>query len=296
RRHTRSKRDWSSDVCSSDLEGNIQAIDMKTISDTGAYGEHAYTVLGAMGYKALPLYNKAKASRFLGKSIYTNRVTGGAFRGYGVTQGTYALESAINELADKLNMDPLKLREKNMLRKGEASEIMRITTIGAGEEEIPMDSCELEYCVEKGKEIFNWNEKYPREKVSNTVARGSGMAICMQGSGIPGIDTASASIRLNEGGTFTLLTGAADIGTGSDTILRQIAADGIGISDNIISVHSGDTELTPFDVGAYASGTTYFSGNAVKEAAIKMKEKILKEGARQLDLDIKEVQFDGEYI
>ncbi|HLR20850.1 MAG TPA: molybdopterin cofactor-binding domain-containing protein [Tissierellaceae bacterium] len=280
----------------SDKEGNIQAIDMKTISDTGAYGEHAYTVLGAMGYKALPLYNKAKASRFLGKSIYTNRVTGGAFRGYGVTQGTYALESAINELADKLNMDPLKLREKNMLRKGEASEIMRITTIGAGEEEIPMDSCELEYCVEKGKEIFNWNEKYPREKVSNTVARGSGMAICMQGSGIPGIDTASASIRLNEGGTFTLLTGAADIGTGSDTILRQIAADGIGISDNIISVHSGDTELTPFDVGAYASGTTYFSGNAVKEAAIKMKEKILKEGARQLDLDIKEVQFDGEYI
>src|SRR5699024_2053671 len=104
------------------------------------------------------------------------------------------------------------------------------------------------------------------------------------------------SIRLNEGGTFTLLTGAADIGTGSDTILRQIAADGIGISDNIISVHSGDTELTPFDVGAYASGTTYFSGNAVKKAAIKMKEKILKEGARQLDLDIKEVQFDGEYI
>lgn len=280
----------------SDKEGNINVIDMKAISDTGAYGEHAYTVLGAMGYKSLPLYNKAKASRFLGKAIYTNRVTGGAFRGYGVTQGTYALESAVNELAHELGIDPLEIRERNMMGKGESSEIMRMTTVGAGEEDIPMDSCELEYCVDRGKEIFDWDKKYPRTKVSDTIVRGAGMALSMQGSGIPGIDTASATIRLNEGGTFTLLTGAADIGTGSDTILRQIAADGIGVSEDIISVYSGDTELTPFDVGAYASGTTYFSGNAVKKAALEMKEEVIKAGAEKLEIELEDIEFDGERI
>lgn len=280
----------------SDKEGNIKALDMKTISDTGAYGEHANTVMGAVGYKSLPLYNRVEASRFRGKAVYTNRVPGGAFRGYGVTQGTYALESAINELAHKLNMDPLELREKNMIQKGESSEIMRMTTIGAGPEEIPMDSCELKYCVDRGKEMIDWYSKYPREQVSDTVVKGVGMSIAMQGSGIPGIDTASATIKLNDGGTFTLLTGAADIGTGSDTILRQIAAEAIGVDDELISVHSGDTELTPFDVGAYASGTTYFSGNAVKKAALEIREMILKEGAREIEADIQDVEFDGEAV
>lgn len=277
----------------SDSEGNIKAIDMDVISDTGAYGEHAATVLGAAGYKSLPLYNRVEGARFTGKAVYTNHTPGGAFRGYGVTQGTFALESAINELAAKLNMDPSVLREKNMLRKGETSEIFNLTTIGAGSEPIPMDSCELKYCVEKGKELIDWDNKFPRQVISPTKFRGVGMSLAMQGSGIPGIDTASASIRLNDGGTFTLLTGAADIGTGADTILKQIAAEGLGVSNDIITVFSGDTELTPFDVGAYASGTTYFSGNAVKLAALDLKEKILVEGARELGIDIKDVEFDG---
>lgn len=280
----------------SDREGNIKAIDMDAVSDTGAYGEHAATVLGAAGYKSLPLYNKVESVRFTGKAIYTNRTPAGAFRGYGVTQGTFALESSINELAVKLEMDPIKLREMNMIKKGETSPLFNMTTIGAGKDPIMMDSCELEYCVKRGKELFHWDSKYPRKEVSPTKIRGVGMSIAMQGSGIPGIDTASATIRLNDGGTFTLLTGAADIGTGSDTILKQIAAEGIGVSNDTISVFSADTELTPFDVGAYASGTTYFSGNAVKEAALKMKEMIIVEGARELGVETNEVLYDGKII
>ena len=280
----------------SDKEGNIKAIDMNVISDTGAYGEHAATVLGAAGYKSLPLYNKVEAVRFTGKAAYTNRTPGGAFRGYGVTQGTFALESVINELAVKLKMDPTKLREMNMLKKGETSPLFNITTIGAGKEPIMMDSCELEYCVKRGKELINWDSKFPRKEISPTKIRGVGMSIAMQGSGIPGIDTASATIRLDDGGTFTLLTGAADIGTGSDTILKQIAAEGLGVSNDIISVFSSDTELTTFDVGAYASGTTYFSGNAVKEAALKMKEMLIEEGARELGVGVNEVVYDGKMI
>jgi|LSQX01.2.fsa_nt_gb CO/xanthine dehydrogenase Mo-binding subunit len=280
----------------SDKEGNIKAIDMNAISDTGAYGEHAITVLGAAGYKSLPLYNKVDAVRFTGKAIYTNRTPGGAFRGYGVTQGTFALESAINELAVKLEMDPLKLREKNMIRKGETTPLFNMTTIGAGKDPIMMDSCELEYCVQKGKELIDWDSKFPNREISDTKIRGVGMAIAMQGSGIPGIDTATATIRLDDGGTFTLLTGAADIGTGSDTILKQIAAEGLGVSNDSISVFSADTELTPFDVGAYASGTTYFSGNAVKEAALKMRELVILEGARELGVEVKDVVYDGENI
>ncbi len=139
----------------SDKDGTIKAIDMNAISDTGAYGEHAATVLGAAGYKSLPLYNKVESVRFTGKAIYTNRTPGGAFRGYGVTQGTFALESAINELAVKLNMDPLKLRQKNMIKKGETTPLFNLTTIGAGKDPIMMDSCELEYCVERGKELID---------------------------------------------------------------------------------------------------------------------------------------------
>ncbi len=279
-----------------DKDGRIKAIDMEALSDTGAYGEHAYTVLGAAGYKSLPLYNKVEAARFRGKSVNTNRTPGGALRGYGVTQGAFALESAINELAHKLNMDPTELREKNMLKKGETSPIFNMTTVGAGKEPIIMNSCELEYCVKRGKELIGWDSKYPRQQISPDKIRGVGMSIAMQGSGIPGIDTATATIKLEDNGCFMLLLGATDIGTGSDTILRQVAAEALGVDDDTISVYSSDTDLTPFDVGAYASGTTYFSGNAVKKAASKMKELIVQEGARHLNIDIEDVIFDGKEI
>jgi len=278
------------------LNGKVKVIDMNVASNTGAYGEHASTVLGAVGYKSLPLYNKAEAVRFRGKAVYTNRTPGGALRGYGVTQGTFALESAINELANKLNIDPTKLREDNMIKKGETSEIFNKSTIGAGKEPILMNSCELEYCVKKGKELIEWDKKYPRQQVSANKVRGVGMSIAMQGSGIPGIDTATATIKINDNGYFTLLLGATDIGTGSDTILRQIAAEALGVEDETISVYSSDTDLTPFDVGAYASGTTYFSGNAVKKASLKMRKLIEQEGAAYLNINLDDVIFDGKEI
>lgn len=279
----------------SDKEGNIKAINMDTLSDTGAYGEHAVTVMGAAGYKSIPLYNRYDAARFRGTAVYTNRVSAGAFRGYGVTQGIFALECAVNELADELDMNPTELRDKNIIRQGESSPIIDETTIGATGP-ITIHGCELDYCIEKGKELFNWDEKSKVNKVSDTKYRGVGMAVAMQGSGIPGIDTASATIKLEEGGTFTLLTGAADIGTGSDTILKQMAAEGLGVPFENISVFSGDTELTPFDVGAYASGTTYFTGNAVKKATEKMNKMIKEEGARELGLEVEDVVYDGEKI
>lgn len=274
--------------------GIIEAINMEVLSDTGAYSEHSSTVMGASGYKTLPMYNRAKAVNFHGKAIYTNRITGGAFRGYGVTQGTYALESVVNKLAHELKMDPVEIRRLNMMKKGESSEIMRQTTVGAGPEDIPMDSCELHYCVQRGKEMIGWDDKYPGWQISETKVRGMGMAIAMQGSGIPGVDTASATIRLDDGGAFTLLTGAADIGTGSDTILRQIAAEALGIDEDRISVFSADTELTPFDVGAYASGTTYFTGNAVKLAAEDLRSKLIEEAGRELGSKTTNIDFDGE--
>ncbi len=279
----------------SDKEGNIKAIDMNTLSDTGAYGEHAATVMGATGYKSIPLYNRYDAARYRGTAVYTNHVSAGAFRGYGVTQGIFALECAVNELAQELDMDPTILREKNIIREGETSPIIDITTIGA-KGPVTIHGCELDYCIERGKEIFKWDEKIKVNKISDTKYRGVGMAIAMQGSGIPGIDTASATIKLDEDGTFLLLTGAADIGTGSDTILKQIAAEGLGVPFERVSVFSGDTDLTPFDVGAYASGTTYFSGNAIREASKKMNAMILEEGAREFGVTVEDIDYDGVNI
>ena len=279
-----------------DKTGKIRAIDMVGLSDTGAYGEHASTVFGAAGYKTLPLYNKVDAARFKGKVVYTNHTSGGALRGYGVTQGTFALESTINKLAIKLNIDPTVLREMNMLGGGETTPILNKTTKGAGEEPIIIDSCELEYCVKRGKELIKWDEKYPRHAVSESKVRGVGMAIAMQGSGIPGVDMASATIKLNDDGCFTLLIGATDIGTGSDTILSQIAAEVLGVTTESFSVYSSDTDLTPYDSGAYASSTTYVSGNAVKKAAESMKDMILEEAAKRLGLTKIDVEFDGKII
>lgn len=281
----------------SDRDGKIKAIDMNGLWDTGAYGEHAHTTLGSAGKKVLTLYNKVEACRFEGKALYTNHVPGGALRGFGVTQGTFALESAINELAKELNIDPIKLREKNMIKQGETTPLYNMVTKGAGNDPMYMDSCLLEYCVNRGKELISWDEKYPMKKVSSTVVRGVGMAISQQGSGIPNIDMASATLKLNEDGFFTLLLGATDIGTGSDTILSQIAAEALDVDINKIIVYTADTDITPFDSGAYASSTTYTTGNAIIDAAEKMKKLIVMYGAKYFNTVEENIIFsDGKII
>jgi len=279
-------------------EGEILGIEMNALSDTGAYGEHANTTVGAAGKKVLTLYNKVKACSFKGKAVYTNNLPGGALRGFGVTQGTFALESAINELAEALNMDPVKLREMNMIKKGETTPIYNIITKGSGPEPIYMDSCELEACVQKGKALFAWENRKNRiekDRESQKIkgkARGIGMAIAQQGSGLPNIDMAGATIKLNDDGFFTLLVGATDIGTGSDTILSQIAAEALDVSLDKINIHASDTDVSPFDSGAYASSTTYTSGNAVIEACKNMNSLIKEYGAKVLEENRENISFE----
>lgn len=279
----------------SDIQGNIKAIDVELLSDTGAYGEHALTVFMVAGSKTLPLYNKVEAVKFGGTVVYTNKTPGGAYRGYGAIQGNFALESAIDELAIKLNMDPAELRKKNMIKENETSPIFEIMGEGSSGVAMNVDCCKLDYCMERALELTNWKEKINREQDENK-AYGIGMAIAMQGSGIPYIDMASAVLKLNDFGFFNLLIGATDLGTGSDTILAQIAAEVLQVSVDDIKVYSSDTDLTPFDTGAYASSTTYISGHAVREAAENMRKLILEAAAEHLELNVEELGFGGAEI
>ena len=275
-------------------DGTLKAIDFHILSDTGAYGEHALTVYMVAGSKVLPLYNKVNAVRFHGQVVYTNHVSAGAFRGYGAIQGNYALESAIDILANKLGMEPTAFRQKNMIKEGETSPIFAIMGEGTEGTAMNMDTCKLEYCLARGKELIGWDKKYPRYQVGPHKVRAVGMAIAMQGSGIPLIDMGAATIKLNDDGFYNLTVGATDIGQGSDTVLAQIAAEELGVSIDKIVVYSSDTDLTPFDVGAYASSTTFVSGNAVLKAATNMKVMLIEEAAKVFKAPIDKVKFDGD--
>ncbi len=277
-----------------DKEGMLKAIDLQVLSDTGAYGEHALTVFTNCGSKSLPLYNKVESVRFGGKIVYTNRTPAGAYRGYGAIQGNYALESAISELAHKMGMDPLEIRKKNMIVEGETSDIFRIMGEGGEGVEMTIESCKLDYCVKRGGELIEWKPNTLRRDMGGGKVRGKGMALAMQGSGIPQIDMGSATLELQDDGFFKLLIGATDLGTGSDTILAQIAAEELAISADDIVVYSSDTDRTPYDVGAYASSTTYVTGNAVIRAAQNMKRVLIEKAAEKFGVDAEEVEFNGK--
>lgn len=267
-----------------DRDGFIRVVDIQGLSDTGAYGEHASTVFSVVGDKTLPLYNKTKAVRFMGDVVYTNKLPAGAFRGYGATQGTFALESTVNRLAAKLNMDPTEIRLKNLIQQGQTCLTYKDKVLG---------SSTLDRCIAKGKELIGWSDKYPRREMGNNKVRAVGMAVTMQGSGIAGIDTASAEIRLNDDGNYTLLVGSTDMGTGSDTILAQMAAEVLETQLENIIVYAADTDVSPYDPGSYASSTTYVTGMAVVKAAENLKQQIIDQGARFLETDPTDVEFDG---
>jgi len=267
-----------------DRNGIIRVVDIQGLSDTGAYGEHASTVFSVVGDKTLPLYNKTKAVRFMGDVVYTNKLPAGAFRGYGATQGTFALESTVNQLAAKLNMDPTEIRLKNLIQQGQTCLTYKDKVLG---------SSTLDRCIAKGKELIGWDDKYPRREMGNNKVRAVGMAVTMQGSGIAGIDTASAEVRLNDDGNYTLLVGSTDMGTGSDTILAQMAAEILETELENIIVYAADTDVSPYDPGSYASSTTYVTGMAVVKAAEDLKRQIIEQGARFLETDPADVEFDG---
>ncbi|KPU46191.1 xanthine dehydrogenase molybdenum-binding subunit [Oxobacter pfennigii] len=267
-------------------DGTIKVIDIEGLSDQGAYGEHAPTTFSVSGEKTLPLYNKTAAARFSGYVVYTNKMPAGALRGYGATQGAFALESAINELSAKLNMDPTEIRLKNIMKAGEKN---------IAYDEILLSSS-LDKCIEEGKKMIGWNEKFPSREVSPNVVRAVGMAVTMQGSGIANVDTATVEIRLNDDGNYTLFTGATDMGTGSDTILSQMAAEILDTSMENITVHSADTDISPFDPGSYASSTTYVTGMAAVRASEDLVSKIKEAGAKLLGVTVGEVDFENDAV
>ena len=277
-------------------DGTLHAIEMEAISCAGAYGPHSGTVLYNVGAKALPLYNKAKHLRFHGKAVYANLPVAGAYRGYGATQGFFALEVAMDELAEKCGMDPLALRLKNHIRAGETSPLFE--KLGEGREGKPqlIRSCALAECLRIGAERFGWHEKRKGPRWEGSWAYGVGMACAMQGSGITGIDMATATLIMNEDGSFRLLIGATDLGTGADTVLAQIAAEALGIPLEKISVYSSDTDFTPFDKGAYASSTTYVSGNAVLLAAERVKGQIREVAAQILGEPVEHLELAREKV
>ncbi len=276
-----------------DKNGRLKAINCEGLSDTGAYGEHALTVFMVTGSKVLPLYNKVESVRFAGEIVYTNHTPAGAFRGYGAIQGNFALESAVDILCKKMNMDPILFRQMNMMKEKETSPIFAIMGEGTAGTAMNMETCKLEECIERGMKLIGWNELYPRKETEDKI-RSVGMAIAMQGSGIPYIDMGSATIKLNDDGFYNLMVGATEIGQGSDTVLTQIAAEELMTEVEKVVIYSSDTDLTPFDVGAYASSTTYVSGNAVLKAAKELKEKMVTEAARILGTKEEKIDFDGK--
>lgn len=263
--------------------GQITALEMDALMDTGAYGSHALTVLSNAGAKVLPLFNKVPNIGFTGRSVYTTLPVGGAYRGYGATQGYFALNQQIDIVARRLGVDTLDYCKAWHIREGETSPVFR--ALGEGKEGVDqiIESCSLGACIDRGAQTIGWREKRDARRVAGGRIHGVGMAICMQGSGIPMIDMGGASMKLNEDGSFNLAVGATDLGTGSDTILVQIAAESLHVPAEQIEILSSDTDLTPFDVGAYASSTTYVSGTAVRKCAEAMVDEMRTVAAAMLE-------------
>lgn len=268
-------------------DGTIKAIDLYTLSNTGAYGEHGPTTVGLSGHKSIPLYGKTDAFRFVSDVVYTNRMSAGAYRGYGATQGLFAVESAVNELAAILKRDPIDLREQNIVREGQIMPAYygQVNT-----------SCALDRCLKKVRDMIDWDKKYPNYMVAPNKIRSVGMGMAMQGSGITSVDVGSATLKLGDEGIYNLIIGAADMGTGCDTILAQIAAEVLDCSFDDIAVFGADTDSSPYDSGSYASSTTYVTGKAVELCATELRSRICCLGARILDCDVADTEFDGKTV
>ncbi len=267
-------------------DGNIRAIDLYTLSNTGAYGEHGPTTVGLTGHKSIPLYD-TEGYRFTSDVVYSNVMSAGAYRGYGATQGIFAVESAVNELAAMLKMDPLALRMMNITSEGKMMPAYYNSW---------NTSCTLDRCLARVKEMSKWDEKYPVRDMGNGKVRALGLGMAMQGSAIPFCDVGSATLKLGDEGIYNLMLASADIGTGSDTIMAQIAAEILECDIEQIAVYSADTDVSPYDSGSYASSTTYLTGKATEECAMKLREKICAIGAQILGCEASDVTFDGKEV
>ena len=275
-------------------DGTMVANEMIVLANTGAYGTHALTVQSNTGSKSLPLY-PAPNIRFVADVVYTNLPPPGAFRGYGVPQGIFALESHIDEVAKALGMDAIEFRKKNWIKAGDENPLS--VALGEGKEGLVqvIQSCGLPECIERGKAAIGWEEKHGKPGEGH-IKRGVGVAIAMHGTAIAGLDMGAASIKMNDDGSFNVLVGATDLGTGSDTVLAQIGAEVLGVPVSDIIIYSSDTDFTPFDTGAYASSTTYISGGAVKKAAEQVREQICEVAGRMLNAPPQDLRLENRRV
>ncbi|WP_138342533.1 xanthine dehydrogenase family protein molybdopterin-binding subunit [Intestinibacter bartlettii] len=271
-----------------DENGKLKAASLYTLSNAGAFGDHTPTTIGLTGHKSLPLYTShVNAFKFAFDGVYSNTIPAGAYRGYGATQGVYALETTMNKLALKMNIDPIEFKKKNLLKEGDYMPAYHGETA---------NSCTLEKCLDKVKEMINWDEKYPCKDLGNGKVRSVGLAVAMQGSAISNVDVASVTIKVNDDGFYSMMIGATDMGTGCDTILAQIAADCLDTHVDNIVVYGVDTDISPYDSGSYASSTTYLTGNATIKTCQILREKIIAAGADMLDIKLEDADFDGEKV
>lgn len=266
-------------------DGRIRALGVVTLSNSGAYGEHGWATVGLTGHKSIPLYTGSlEAFKFDANVVYTNMQPSGAYRGFGATQGQFAVETAVNELAAKLGRDPVELREQNMVREGMAMPAY------FGE---VANACALDRCMQHCSDMFGWKDKFPVRDMGNGKVRAAGVAMSMQGSGISGIDVGSVTVKLNDDGGYMLLIAAADMGTGCDTILAQMVAEHMECPVDAVSVFGADTDASPYDSGSYASSTTYVTGMAVEKACTQLKERLCAIAAEELGCDAAELRFEG---
>ena len=289
-------------------DGTITANEMYCLSDTGAYGCHALTVAGNTGHKAMAIYvgdgpyRESPNIRFYSDVVYTNTVPSGAYRGYGVPQGCWPVERQMEKITRELGLDPLAFRLKNTVRPGELHPFSKVWSEGREPRPETLYTVGLEECVEQGRRAIGWDEKYNNDQWHivpgmKHLRKGIGVALAMQGTAIPYLDMGGASIKMNDDGSFNLLVGATDLGTGSDTVLAQMAAETLGVPLEDMVVYSSDTDFTPFDKGAYASSTTYISGTATVKAAEKVAERIRARAALMLaeegiEVDPSEIVLD----
>ena len=266
-------------------DGIIQVIDMVAISDAGAYGTHAFTTFTAGEHKSVPLYNKGKAVRYESNIVYTNHMAGGAFRGYGATEALWPLECAVTKLAKKMGVDEIELRLKNLINVGERSQVYAPDEV--------LESGLLKEAIAKAKTMARWDERPHSWQIDETHRGGLGVALAFQGSGVANVDTASVEIKLQDDGYYTLYTGSTDMGTGANTILMQMACEVLGCPIDHMTCYEADTDVVPFDLGSYASSTTYVTGTAAKLAAEDLRAKLLKTFAMYLEVAEEDIDFDG---
>ena len=269
-----------------DEKGIVKGIKVEALSNAGAYGDHSPTTIGLTGHKAIALYRNLEAYAFDYEVVYTNVQASGAYRGYGATQGIYAVESAVNELAHKMNMDPARIRELNMPIEGEPMYDYDGNLTHTA-------SCTMDRCLARAKEMIGWDEKYPCRDMGNGKVRSVGIAMAMQGSCISNLDVGSATIKVNDDGGYTMLIAAADMGTGCDTILSQMAAECLECDVDDITVVGADTDTSPYDSGSYASSTTYITGKAVEKACMTLRKRICALAAERMNVPEDETEFTG---